>query len=210
MSEVVIPVNHKVWPPNRNLSKWILDQFEPGYVGYGIDVGASDGISINTTAALELDHRWTIVSVEANPAFASVLKHYRARVEMCACSDKPGEATFSVNTVNPEAFSSLRPQFREDLCPSDGVSFKAVTVPVKTVDQIIAAWEFPRLDLLCVDTEGTELDVLSGCDIARWNPRVIVTECWDKVGPIDPYLESFGYVKRARNVHNDIFVLDQP
>ena len=66
-----------------------------------------------------------------------------------------------------------------------------------------------RLDLLCVDTEGTELDVLKGCDIARWMPRVIVTECWDTTGPIDPYLESFGYVKSARNVHNDIFLLKE-
>jgi FkbM family methyltransferase len=205
--DISAPTNHKVWPPNRNLSKWIQGQFEPGYAGYGIDVGASDGISINTTYELEIDNRWTIVSVEANPDFGPLLKRYRARVEMCACADQSGEATFSVNTVNPEAFSSLRPQFREDLCPSDGVSFKTVAVSVKTVDQIIAAWEFPRLDVLCVDTEGTELDVLKGCDLARWKPRVIVTECWDKVGPIDPYLEAFGYARRARNVHNDVFVL---
>jgi FkbM family methyltransferase len=200
-------MNHRMWPPNRNLSKWILDQFEPGYVGFGIDVGASDGISINTTYALEADSRWTILSVEANPEFAPLLKMCRARVEMCACSNESGEAEFSINMANPEAFSALKPTLREDLCPSDGVSFKKVTVPVKTVDELLARWEFPQLDILCVDTEGTELDVLRGCDLKRWKPRVICTECWDKVGPIDLYLEALGYVKTARNVHNDLHVL---
>ena len=207
MIDVFPPKNHKFWPPNSSLTKYITDQFEPGYVGFCVDVGASDGVSNNTTYLLEFSHRWTVVSVEANPEFAGVLKKTRARVEMCACSDKPGEATFSINTLNPEAFSSLRPQFREDLCPKDGVSFKTVKVPVKTVDQILATWEFPQLDVLCVDTEGTELDVLTGCDLARWKPHVIVSECWDKVGPIDLYLESFGYVKTARNVHNDVYIM---
>ena len=200
-------MNHRVWPPNGTLSQWILDQFEPGYQGFGVDVGASDGISINTTFALEASHRWTIISVEANPDFAPMLKQSRARVEMCACSFEPGEADFSINTVNPEAFSSLRPTMREDLYPSDGVEFKRVRVPVRTVEQLLARWEFPRLDLLCVDTEGTELDVLKGCDIAKWKPRVIIVEVWDKVGPIDLYLEDLGYVKTARNVHNDLWKL---
>ena len=42
-------MSHKIWPHNGTLAQWIADQFEPGYIGYGIDVGASDGVSINTT-----------------------------------------------------------------------------------------------------------------------------------------------------------------
>ena len=203
---VVVPANHKFWPPNNEVVEFILSEFDPGYVGYAIDVGASDGFSINSTYTLEIKDRWTVVSVEANPGFAQILRATRARVEMCACSDQPGEAVFSINTLNPEAFSSLKPRVPKELLPEGGVSFETVKVPVKTVDQILAAWEFPRLDVLCVDTEGTELDVLKGCDLARWNPKVIVTECWEKTGPIDEYLESFGYAKMARSCYNDIWV----
>jgi FkbM family methyltransferase len=200
-------MGHKVWPPNGTLSQWVLDQFPLGYQGWGLDIGASDGISINTTYALEKSHRWNIVCVEPNPEFRPSLRKYRAMSEFCAVDSEPSEsATLHVNTVNPEAFSALRPTVREDLYPSDGLRWIKVQVEVKTVDQILERWQFPRLDLLAVDTEGTELDILKGLDIRRWRPKVIVTECWDASGPIDPYLESFGYKKTARNVHNDIFI----
>lgn len=206
---MLTPTQHAVWPPNGHLAQFILNQFEPGYQGFGVDVGASDGVSINTTFALEASHRWTIVSVEANPAFSEMLKKCRSRVEICACADKPGEATFFVNQFNPEAFSSLKPTPRNDLYPTEGVNLQPIKVPVTTVDRILEKWDFPQLDLLCVDTEGTELDVLRGCDLLRWKPRVIVTECWDKTGPIDPYLTGLGYLKKARNVHNDIWLLEE-
>jgi FkbM family methyltransferase len=201
-------MNHKVWPPNGNLSSYILDFFEPGYQGWGIDVGASDGVSINSTYCLERFNRWNILSVEANPDFAPLLKKERAFVEMCACADKPGEAVFHVHEQHAESLSSLRPVVRRDKLddPKEPLTWKKVNVRVETVDRLLAKWDFPQLDLLCADTEGTELDVLRGCDLRKWKPKVIVTECWDKVGPIDLYLEGLGYVKTARNVDNDIYV----
>lgn len=203
-------MSHKIWPHNGTLAQWIADQFDPGYIGYGIDVGASDGISINTTYGLEVGNKWTIISCEANPNFGPLLKKHRAFVEMCAISNESGTGTFHINTQNPEAFSSLRPTKRQDVegwLYARDAKWEQVEVPIRTIDEIIARWELPRLDILCVDTEGTELDVLRGCDLARWKPRVICTECWDKVGPIDLYLEALGYKKTARNVHNDLFVL---
>lgn len=197
---------HQTWPPNGHLAQFILDQFPPGYVGWGADVGASDGISINTTFHLEHVHRWSILSVEANPDFKPFLVKNRAFVEMCACSDHEGRESFHVHEANPESFSSLKPTVRPDLYPSDGVTWKRIEVPVHRLETLLAKWCFPQLDLLCVDTEGTELDVLKGCDLMKWKPRVIVTECWDRVGPIDTYLAARGYKKTARNVHNDVFV----
>tara|TARA_R110000868_G_scaffold132332_3_gene343047 strand:- start:76 stop:693 length:618 start_codon:yes stop_codon:yes gene_type:complete len=194
--------------PNGNLSDYILEFFPPGYQGWGIDVGASDGISINSTYVLEKPHRWNILSVEANPYFAAMLKKERMFVEMCACSDKPGEAVFHIHEQNIESFSSLRPNVRQDkrLHPEEPMTWLKVDVRVETVDRLLAKWDFPQLDLICADTEGTELDVLRGCDLRKWRPKVIVTECWDKVGPIDLYLEGLGYVKTGRNVDNDIYV----
>ena len=201
-------MSHAKWPPNGNLSQWILDQFPTEYRGYGIDVGASDGVSINTTYALEKSHNWMVLSVEPNPFFHPMLKAERTWVETCALSREPKEsATLHVHVENPEAFTSLRPQVRPDMHPVKEMTWMQVKVAVKTVDQLLEKWQFPRLDLLSIDTEGTELDILKGCDLERWKPRVIVTECWDPVGPIDLYLEALGYKKTARNVHNDIFVL---
>lgn len=201
-------VAHKIWPPNGHLSQWILDQFPEGHQGWGLDIGASDGISVNTTYALEKSHRWNIVCVEPNPDFRPSLKKHRAMNEFCAVGSvaSPSE-TLKINVENPEAYSSLSPSPEADAMNGGKVTWKTVQVEVKTVDDILERWQFPQLDLLAIDTEGTELDILRGCDLARWRPKVIVTECWDRVGPIDPYLEGFGYKKTGRNVHNDCWVL---
>jgi len=196
-------------PPNGHLSKFILDQFPEGYRGCAIDVGASDGISINSTYVLELVHLWNVLSVEANPEWMPFLRSSRAFVEMCACSDHEGTATFHANLENLEALSSLNPTTREDLIKDNASKnqWQSFEVRLETVDSLMQKWQFPQLDALCIDTEGTELDVLKGCSLERWRPKVIVTECWDRVGPIDLYLEARNYKKTARNAMNDVWIL---
>ncbi len=201
-------MNHALWPPNRHLSEWILRQFPEGHIGYAVDVGASDGISINTTFGLE-EARWTVLSVEANPDFGPMLKKHRAFVEMSAVGWKPGTATFHINDTNPEAYSALSVTGRRDLPGVGDAKFRDITVPVTTVDALMEKWEFPRLDVLCIDTEGTELDVLRGANIPKWRPRTIVAEMWGEVGPLDLWLESHGYTKVARSVDNHCWTIKE-
>lgn len=200
----------KWWPPNGFLSQWILDQFPAGYRGHAIDVGASDGVSVNTTFVLEKAHGWTVISVEPNPAFHPYLVAQRAMVEKCALAAESKESeTFHVHINNPESFSSLKPKVRNDKYPTEGMSWDTLTVPVKTVDEILARWEFPKLDALCIDTEGTELDVLKGCDLAKWKPRVIVAECWDEPVEIQAMIGLLGYQRRNKSVDNHLWVLEE-
>lgn len=206
----------KCFPPNSHLSQWIAAQFPQGYRGWAVDVGASDGISINTTFVLEKSFLWSVLSVEANPDFEKTLKLARMWVEMCACASEPqDEAVFHIHEQNPESYSALLPIPGEAMSGGDWsktdlrkMSWKEAKVRVKTVGQLLEKWEFPRLDALTVDVEGGELDVLKGCDLKKWKPKVVITECWHHVSPIDTYLEALGYKKTARNVHNDLFVLE--
>jgi hypothetical protein len=62
------------------------------------------------------------------------------------------------------------------------------------VDRLLSEAGFPRLDLLSVDVEGTELDVLKGANIGRWAPRCIIAEHLGDPSPISDYLAPFGYV----------------
>lgn len=200
-------MSHKVYPPNGYLSMWIASQFPPKYKGYCIDIGASDGISVNTTWYLEKEFGWTVVSVEPNPQFHDRLKAERAMVELCAVSDSPSKsATFFVNEDNPEAYSSLKPSKAPEGHPKPG-KWHNVEVPVRTLEQILTKWDFPRLDALCVDTEGTELEVLKGLDMAKWRPKVVVCESWEEDGRALSYLECLGYKRTAKSADNYLFVL---
>jgi len=196
--------------PNHGLSDIIASYFPANYRGYCIDVGASDGQTVNTTYGLEVVRRWKVLSVEPNPEFHEWLIGHRAFVEKCACSDFTGKATMTINVDGPEAYSTIGE------VPARGralyLDWKQIEVDVRTLEELLAKHEFPRLDALCIDTEGTELSVLKGIALARWRPKVIVTECWNLTGPIDDYLAGFGYTKISRvqpNALNDLFYVKE-
>lgn len=196
----------KEWPPNGELATMIASHFPPGYEGYAVDVGASDGISISSTFPLEKEDRWTILCVEPNPVFWPRLKELRAFVVGCACDAEPAESMpFYVWKDNPDAYSSLRPSHPEH--PLSAGGYSVIEVPVKTLDQVLVEAEFPQLDAACIDVEGTDLDVLKGLNLLHWKPRVVVVESWAEENPaLEQYLAARGYSKIKRFVDNLILV----
>ena len=199
---------HQRVPPNYGLSDIIAGYFPTHYAGYAADVGASDGITVNSTYGLESVRGWTVLSVEPNPEFHGWLAMHRNLIEHCACSDFTGTATLTINVEGPEAYSTIGE------VPPQGLAmyhdWKKIEVRVETVGDLLSKHHFPQLDVLCVDTEGTELNVLKGVDLKKWRPKVIVTECWELEGPIDDYLADLGYTKISRiqpGPVNDLFHL---
>jgi FkbM family methyltransferase len=200
-------VSHRFWPPNGDLSEMIRKHFPADYHGHAIDVGASDGVSVNTTYVLEHRYRWTTLSVEANPHYRPFLYANRAFVEICACGKEPQDAApFYVHLDNPESFSALTIAAHPVEHPKPEAKWQKIEVPVRTVEQLMTRWEFPKLDCLCIDVEGTELDVLSGCDLSRWKPKVIVVESWDKEGSVHDTLKQAGYHLTDTTIHNYVYV----
>ena len=194
---------HKQVAPNHTLSDMIAKYFDTGYVGHAIDVGASDGISVNTTFGLEKTRRWTVLSVEPNPEFWPVLTATRAFVEKCACSNFTGQATLHINREIPEAYSTIGP--RPDGHAVGYALWDAAEVRVDTVENLLSKWRFPKLDVVCVDVEGTERDVMEGANLELWKPKVVVLESWEP-NTHDPYMAERGYRPVTRLIHNDLFV----
>jgi FkbM family methyltransferase len=192
-------------PVNAAMSNWIKGQYPEGHRGYCVDVGASDGMFINSTWVLEKQYRWTVLSVEANPYMKPLLIKRRSFVKMCAVgAESADDVDFHMNAENLEAFSALspvrdHPRFKEEA----GERWETVKVNVRTLDQILAESEFPRLDALCIDVEGGERDVLKGIDLNKWRPRVIVAESW-REGELDDALP--GYERLWRQEANDAYV----
>jgi len=178
--------------------QWIAHQFPAGYKGWGFDIGAADGIMLSNTLGLEV-LGWEILCVEAMHACSPMLRAARKNFMICAVDAHAHEwGEFHFNLENPSAFSSIRPD------AARVQATREVRVPVLTLNQILCISGFPRLDLVSIDIEGTELDALMGLDIARWHPRVIVAECWpdsDAAEKMQDYLGPFGY--------RDMITMDQ-
>jgi hypothetical protein len=68
-----------------------------------------------------------------------------------------------------------------------------------------------EIDFISIDVEGSELDVLSGIDLARHKPRVLVLEANTDAEReiLDQYLGSRGYVLARSLVWNHFYVRNE-
>lgn len=185
---------------------WLQAQFPPDFQGFALDCGSYDGVTRSNTFLLE-QMRWTVLCVEANPALAPYLKANRAFVQMCAVgSEAQDKATFHVHDDNPEAHSALRPITNHAVWhPEKGARWSKTEVRVRTINDLLEQAEFPRLDALCIDVEGGELEALKGIDLNKWTPHAILTESWEP-GKCDEHLAPYGYKRVWRGLVDDAYI----
>jgi FkbM family methyltransferase len=186
---------------------WITSHFKRDFVGYAVEVGASDGMQGSNTLALE-HAGWKVLAVEANRRFEPGLIAWRSLYRMCACGKEDLDAVdFYVHLTDMGGYSTLDRNFTHPVWhPGPDADWEKVSVPLRKLDTLLEEVGFPRLDALSIDVEGTELDVLKGLTFSRWHPKVIVCENWLEQGPVVPYLADRGYQRVERRNVNDLFV----
>jgi FkbM family methyltransferase len=140
--------------------------------GFFVDVGANDPQTWSQSFHLEA-LGWTGVLVEPQPDLAARLQEQRkAKVYGVACSS-PANAGKTMVLHLAGIYSSLDPGLSIATVRPEG----AVEVPIMTLDSVLADARAPdRIDFLSIDVEGHEIEVLSGFDLARWRPRLVLIE----------------------------------
>jgi FkbM family methyltransferase len=151
--------------------------------GVFVDVGASEGVIESNTVWLERERGWTGICIDADPRVIETLRRNR-KCTVINCAVGPlGIRLFPLHP-NQKLSGFLR---------EEGPDIAVVTMPL---DSLVAT--LSHLDILSIDTEGTELDVLATIDLDRWQPSLIFLE-WDTIGLPDrreeiiPALQGMGY-----------------
>lgn len=133
--------------------------------GFYVDCGAADPHRASVTRYF-YDLGWTGINIEPREQAARALTTARPHdVTLCAAvGDRDGEVVLTVREDDPDQ------SFVSDDA-TDGV-----TVPMRSLDSILAEHSPARIDFLKIDVEGHEKAVLEGIDLTRWRPKVIVIE----------------------------------
>jgi FkbM family methyltransferase len=146
--------------------------FAPQRKGFFVEVGANEPQHGSQSWQFEQDG-WTGVLVEPQPDLADHLRRSRrAHVVAAACSS-PANAGTAMTLHLSGPHSSLK----HELAVTGVVAQATIDVPVRTLDDILEQVGAPTpIDFVSIDVEGHEVEVLSGFDLTRWRPRLILIE----------------------------------
>jgi FkbM family methyltransferase len=158
--------------PDRLEDRLKAEFFAKSPAGFFVEVGANEPRHGSQTWDFE-QAGWTGILVEPQPELAERLRTARrARVVAAACSS-PVNAGGKMTLFLSGPHSSLK----RDLVVTGVVPHGTIEVATRTLDDILLEVHAPTpIDFVSIDVEGHEVDVLSGFDIARWRPRLILIE----------------------------------
>ncbi len=176
--------------------------------GFFIEVGANDPEIGSQTFHLE-EQGWSGILVEPQVSLVAQLKARRTRSKVvhaaCTSREKSGQGVIHLPKNAYHGFATTDPTAEEEDVEFD----RQEPITLVTLDSILEEAVTPAVDLLSVDTQGTELDVLRGFNLGKYRPRLILLE--DHVTALDKhrYLQSEGYKLVRRTELNNWYIPEE-
>jgi FkbM family methyltransferase len=146
--------------------------------GTFLEAGANDGYTWSNTYYLERFKGWRGVLVEGIPALSDECRRLRSRsiVHNCALVEHgfpEDQVTMTYSDLRSLIAGSEPEMERRAL--EDAVTY-AVTVPARTLDDVLAESDVEQIDFVSLDLEGFEAPALRGLDLDRHRPGWLLVE----------------------------------
>ena len=188
-------------PAEAHESRLVWEFFGRRRDGVFVECGANHPVHFNQTYFLE-QQGWRGLLVELNPELCALLRAHRPNSKVIeAAVGGPAQAgEIEVRLAQADGHTSLRPGAGIRL------SDQTLRVPLRTLDSILAGSGFDRIDFLSIDVEGLEIDVLLGCDLAKWKPQLIFVEDEFENYAKHRHLTARGYKLVRRTSYNNWYV----
>jgi FkbM family methyltransferase len=192
--------------------------FPEQHSGVLVEVGAAHPDYLSMGASYR-DLGWTVIAVEPNPEFCALHRAQGHEILEYACGDHDEDgvefsvasshgASYRGGEVSYEAFSSLQIKDSYARLLDDSVTIRKITVDLRRLDTLLRqhAPEVGHIDIVAVDTEGWELEVIAGLDLARYAPRVLIIENLFADPQYRAYMRRRGYELWKYVTPNDIYI----
>jgi len=174
--------------------------------GFFLEAGANHPTKLSQTWLFE-QHGWKGILVEPVAKNCELLRQLRpgSRVFQCALGapEQRGHARINV-AGGDDVLSGL-------VVDDDVIVERTEEVEVRTLDEVLAEADNPKLDFMSIDVEGFELQVLRGFDLMRHRPAVLLIEDHLENLLVHRHLVRHGYrVVKRTGVNNWYVPKGQP
>jgi hypothetical protein len=157
---------------------WVLWETNNKRGGYFVEFGVADGVFLSNTCLLEKEMGWTGIIAEANPAFTQSIRENRSCYVSNKCIFSRSGERIGFLPAKQGEFSRITSIVPDDSHERRGAR-AATEIFVETIslnDLLVEAKAPFNIDYMSVDTEGSELAILTGFDFDRWNVKLISVE----------------------------------
>jgi len=200
---------HPLFVSQCGEDQWLADHWlDVGLPDHGffVDVGAADGVGASNTYWLEKHRGWRGLLCEPDMRHEITCRP-NSIVERCVVG-RAGVVRLPL-TADPWLTGLLREEHSaaNERMRVDGYGV-IESVPLSV---LLAKHHIERVDLVSIDTEGTELEVWQTLDLVRWHPRVAMIEhdTWgigSNFDAVNSRLQSDGYRLAHATKYNCIFL----
>lgn len=159
---------------------WILFLFNCKRDGYFVEFGACDGLLFSNTNLLEKNFGWTGILAEPNKSyFNRIVENRNVIIDTRAVWSKTGELV-EFAEVSAGGLSGIYSSFRENnnsFNKRESLGLKKYPVKTISLNDLLDEHNAPLdFDLLCIDTEGSEFEIIENFDLIKYRPKVICIE----------------------------------
>ncbi len=189
----------------------LLQKLLPKKHGVYVDVGANHPFKLSNTYLL-YKNGWRGICVEPMPFLYSVLAKWRTKDVCLNIGIGRESAELKFHVMHPHVLSTFRDDAAAELVAiGKAEERECINIQVLPLSVVLDRYlKRECVDLLCVDTEGFELEVLSSNDWERFRPEIVLVErgspgLEQEGDPVAELLESHGYSKIEQTLHNDFY-----
>lgn len=141
--------------------------------GYFVEFGATDGIELSNSLLLEQGYGWNGLLAEPARGWHGALKANRSCAIETDCIWRASGETLEF-TEAPRGENSAVSSYMKPKRKMRGTSYEVATI---SLNEALAKHGAPeRIDYMSVDTEGSELDILSAFDFSKHQFGVLTIE----------------------------------
>jgi FkbM family methyltransferase len=180
--------------------------------GFFIDVGANDGITINSTYFLEQQLQWSGICIEPlerkyielvknRPHSICLNKALYNRTGVVSCRDVSGY---------PEMLSGIEECYNEShkhriILESNYDNNKVISIECINFDKLVSDYNIKKVDYLKLDTEGSEFEILKSINFEKVDIEIIDIENNYNID-YSSFLMSKGYELFIKHHIDEIYI----
>lgn len=193
---------------------FVLETLQGKRDGYFVEFGATNGKDISNTYLLEKEYGWNGIVAEPCKYWHEDLQKNRTCNISLKCVWSTSNETLLFNEPNNRDLACIDSYSSNDMWAAQRMAGQRYFVQTISLMDLLDEFKAPSyIDYLSIDTEGSELQILSAFDFDKYKIKIITCEHNNTTmqQPIIELLDSKGYrlVTEGMPSNEDWFILEE-